>query len=67
MPRTTVNVDDVLLLRAQDALGTSGVTQTVNAALALAVRRAALASFDVRSFDITDEDLSQARLDRGAP
>lgn len=49
-------------------LGTSGVSETVNAALAAAVRQARLAAFDVRAFDIEDEDIVAARSDRrGAP
>jgi hypothetical protein len=57
-------LDDDLLRDAQTALGTSGVSSTVNAALAAAVRQARLAEFDVGLFDITDGELSAARADR---
>jgi Arc/MetJ family transcription regulator len=64
MARTTVNVDETLLAAASEALGTTGVTETVNAALAETVRRARLADFSVAEFDITDEELAEARADR---
>ncbi|MGH8887376.1 MAG: type II toxin-antitoxin system VapB family antitoxin [Egibacteraceae bacterium] len=64
MARTTVNIDDDLLSEAQRTLGTAGVSATVNAALAAAVRQARLAGFDVRLFDVTDEDIADARRDR---
>ena len=35
--RTTVNIDDALLVEARQALGTSGLTETVNRALAEAL------------------------------
>lgn len=37
--RTTIDVDDELLRRAQAALGTSGLKDTVDAALRAAVRQ----------------------------
>ena len=64
MMRTTVNVDHELLAGAQQALGTTGLSETVNAAMADVARRAALARFSVRDFDITDADLADARADR---
>lgn len=67
MARTTVSVDDELLQEARRALGTTGISdngQRVNAALAAAVRQAGLAEFDVRLFDITDDELATARADR---
>ena len=64
MSRTTVSLDDDLLRDAQTALGTSGVSSTVNAAWAAAVRQARLAEFDVGLVDITDGELSAARADR---
>lgn len=64
MPRTTVNVDDVLLSDAQRLLGTNGVTETVNAAMHAVVDRAALDDFSIGAFDISDEDLDDARSDR---
>lgn len=36
--RTTIEIDDVLLRRAQDALGTKGLKDTVDLALTEAVR-----------------------------
>jgi Arc/MetJ family transcription regulator len=67
MPRTTVNVNQELLEAAQRALDTTGVTATVNAALAMVARREALGAFDVASFDVTDADIAEARADRGRP
>jgi Arc/MetJ family transcription regulator len=64
MARTTVNIDDALLARVQKLLGTTGVSETVNAALREALRRAELARFSVSEFDITDADLADARRDR---
>ena len=46
--RTTINVDRDALRRAGEALGTTGASATVNAALREAARRRALADFDVR-------------------
>jgi Arc/MetJ family transcription regulator len=48
MARTTVDVDEVALMAAQAALGTSGLTATINAALREIARRSVLADFDVR-------------------
>lgn len=63
MARTTVNVNEALLDRARRALGTSGLSETLNAALEEVVARDALADFDVADFDITDEDIRPARED----
>ncbi len=62
--RTTVNIDDASLRAAQDVLGTTGLTETVNAALAEVARHARLQSFDVRNFDVTDEDIAAGRAAR---
>jgi len=62
--RTTVNIDAVSLKAAQSALGTLGLTDTVNAALAAVARQARLQSFDVGAFDVTDEDIAAGRSDR---
>lgn len=64
MSRTTITLDDDLLQNARRLLGTSGISDTVNAALAVAVRQARLAAFDVRQFEITDDDIAAARADR---
>jgi Arc/MetJ family transcription regulator len=45
MSRTTVTLDDDLLQDARRLLGTSGISDTVNAALAVAVRQARLAAW----------------------
>jgi Arc/MetJ family transcription regulator len=39
--RTTIDIDDALLARAQVALGTTGLKDTVDAALREAVRQSA--------------------------
>jgi Arc/MetJ family transcription regulator len=62
--RTTVNVDSELLETARQALGTEGVSDTVNAALEDIARRTAIKRFDVRLFDVTDEDIALSRRDR---
>lgn len=64
MARTTANIDTALLEQARGILGSGGVTSTVNAALEAVVRHTHLASFDVRRFDVTDEDIAQARQER---
>jgi len=64
MSRTTVALNDDLLQDARRLLGTSGISDTINAALAVAIRQARLAAFDVRRFEITDDDIATARADR---
>ena len=64
MTRTTISVNDKLLAEARAALGTSGVSDTVTAALEAAVARARLSEFDVELFDISDQDVVTARSDR---
>ena len=64
MSRTTISVNDELLAEARAALGTSGVSDTVTAALEAAVARARLSEFDVELFDISDQDVVTARSDR---
>ncbi|MGH3932159.1 MAG: type II toxin-antitoxin system VapB family antitoxin [Pseudonocardiaceae bacterium] len=64
MSRTTVTLNDELLKVAQRLLGTSGISDTVNTALTVAIRQARLAAFDVRRFEITDDDIATARADR---
>lgn len=62
--RTTVNVDQTLVETARRALKTKGVSDTVNAALAYVSKRTKLKAFDVRVFDVTDEDIVASRADR---
>lgn len=62
--RTTVNLDPSALDAARRALGTNGVSETVNAALSDVARRVAVGRFDVRLFDVTDDDIALARQDR---
>ncbi len=62
--RTTVNLDPDALDAARRALGTDGVSETVNAALSDVARRVAVGRFDVRLFDVTDDDIALARQDR---
>jgi Arc/MetJ family transcription regulator len=66
--RTTVDVDDAALSAAQAALGTDGLSVTVNAALREVARRSVLADFDVlRDVDGTPEELQAGREARGGP
>lgn len=65
MSRTTVDIDEQALEAASGALGTSGLSVTVNAALREVARRSALAGFDVnRDFDVTPADIEAGREDR---
>jgi len=64
MTRTTVNIDDALLSDARSVLGTKGVSDTINAAMSVVVRRAARDEFTINDFDITDADLADSRRDR---
>lgn len=67
MPRTTINVDRDALRRAGEALGTTGASATVNAALRAAARHRALADFDVRrDIDGSPEEVAQGRAARAA-
>lgn len=62
MSRTTVDVDMGALAAARAALGTSGLSDTVNMALREAARRWALADFDVREdVDGTPEEVRSGR------
>jgi Arc/MetJ family transcription regulator len=66
MPRTTVDIDPAALQAAQAALGTAGLSATVNAALREIARRSALADFDVqRDVDGTPDEIEAGREDRG--
>ena len=65
MSRTTVDVDKRALALAQEELGTSGLSATVNAALREVGRRRVLATFDVRR-DVhgTPHEVEANRQDR---
>lgn len=65
MPRTTVDVDEAALAAARAALGTEGLSATVNAALRAAARRSVLAEFDVRrDIDGTPGEVESGRRAR---
>jgi Arc/MetJ family transcription regulator len=65
MARTTVDVDEKALDAARAALGTKGLSATVNAALREAARRRALADFDVvRDIDGTPGEIETNRRER---
>jgi hypothetical protein len=60
--RTTVDVDDAALIAARTALGTRGLSATINAALREVARRHALADFDVlREIDGTPDEVASGR------
>lgn len=62
MTRTTVDVDDRALEAARRELGTTGLSETVNAALREATRRRVLRGFDVRrDIDGTPEEVRAGR------
>lgn len=66
MSRTTVDVDEAALTAAQAALGTNGLSATVNAALREVARRSALADFDVRrDIDGSPGEVESGRRARG--
>jgi Arc/MetJ family transcription regulator len=66
MMRTTVDVDQAALAAAQAALGTDGLSTTVNSALREVARRSALADFDVRrDIDGTPSEVESGRKHRG--
>jgi Arc/MetJ family transcription regulator len=69
MTRTTVDVDEAALSAAQAALGTDGLSVTVNTALREVARRSVLADFDVlRDVDGTPEEVQAGREGRdGTP
>jgi len=62
MKRITVDVDDLALAAAGEQLGTTGLGETVNAALRDAARRRTLAKFDVLTdIDGTPEEIAAGR------
>jgi Arc/MetJ family transcription regulator len=62
MTRTTVDVDDGALDAARRELGTTGLSETVNAALRDAARRRTLKDFDVvRDIDGTPNEVAVGR------
>jgi Arc/MetJ family transcription regulator len=64
--RTTVDVDHAALAAARAALGTDGLSATVNSALREVARRSALADFDVqRDIDGTPSEVESGREHRG--
>jgi len=66
MARTTVDVDEAALTAAQAALGTRGLSVTVNTALREVARRSALADFDVlRDINGTPAEVESGRKGRG--
>lgn len=66
MARTTVDLDAEALQAARSALGTEGLSATVNTALREVARRSALADFDVqRDIDGSPEEVRSSRSERG--
>jgi hypothetical protein len=66
MARTAVDVDGAALAAAQAALGTHGLSATVNSALREAARRHPLADFDVlRDINGTPNEVQSGRTARG--
>jgi Arc/MetJ family transcription regulator len=65
--RTNINLDVSLLRAAARALGTSGITQTVHAAMEDVVRRDRLARLAARDFsDLSPEALEDMRRAKAA-
>jgi Arc/MetJ family transcription regulator len=68
MPRrTTIDIDDALLARAQAALGTRGLKDTVDTALRAAVRQSARARLAARIASGAGIDRSEALLAQTRP
>jgi Arc/MetJ family transcription regulator len=65
--RTTIDIDDALLARAQRALGTAGLKDTVDAALRAAVRQSARARLVARIASGAGVDRSEALLAQARP
>lgn len=66
--RTTVDIDQGALKAAQSELGTTGLSDTVNAALREVGRRRVLAGFDVtRDIDGTPAEVEANREERSGP
>ncbi len=61
MTRTTVNIDAEKVAQVAEIFGTSGVSDTVEAALADVLRRQRLATVSIRDFDITWEDVVETK------
>ena len=63
---TTVDVDPAALAASRAALGTHGLSATINAALREVARRHTLADFDVlRDVDGTPDEVQSGRTARG--
>ncbi len=66
MARITVDVDDAALAAARAALGTQGLSATINSALREIARRHAPAGFNVLSdIDGTPDEVQSGRTARG--
>ena len=66
MARTTVDVDADALDAARAALGTQGLSATINSARREVARRHALADFDVlRDIDGAPDEVQSGRTARG--
>jgi Arc/MetJ family transcription regulator len=67
MPRTTVDIDHGALEAARRELGTTGLSDTVNAALREVGRRRVLAGFDViRDIDGTPAEVEANRREESS-
>jgi Arc/MetJ family transcription regulator len=65
--RTTLNLDTDLIAQARRALGTSGTTETIHAALQQAVDRAELEELVRQDFSLLDEaTIADLRAPRSA-
>jgi hypothetical protein len=66
LTRTTVDVDGAALAAARAALGTHGLSATINSALREVARRHAFADFDVLGdIDGTPDEVQSGRTARG--
>ncbi len=59
--RTSINLDMALVDEAREALGTTGTTETIHAALREVVRQTRLRHLLDRDFDLGPEELEEMR------
>lgn len=61
--RTSLNLDMSLVDEAREVLGTRGMTETVNRALAEVVRQDKLRRLTERVFDVDNDELEASQLE----
>jgi Arc/MetJ family transcription regulator len=62
MRKTTLTIDDVKIAQAREILGTTGITDTIDAALQDTIRRAAAERLIARMTTMDDLDLGDPEV-----